>query len=183
MHGEDDVTTARLEIPTAALKALDAKLSGMQGIQQSKILLDGMRAAGRAVRKRAHEIAPVAASENYKRKPGKASLRTVPAYKIKAFVRELEPILEVRVKAAKRAPHFHLIELGRRIVVRGTAERTGGKRKAAKSKRTGERGKGTVIGKVDPKPFISLGGKYSNREQVAEMQKAIQKAISKLIGA
>jgi len=155
------MSTARFEIPDAAFRELDKKLAGMQGIQQSKILLDGMRAAGRAVRKRSMEIAPRPTTPKYKRGK-KASIKTIPAYKIKAFVRTMEPILEVRVKAAKRAPHFHLVELGHRIVTKAGVD-------------TGERTK--------PTPFISLGGKYSNREQVAEMQKAIKRAIAKLIGA
>jgi hypothetical protein len=174
------MSTVQFKIPDAALKALDKKLAGLQGIQQSKILLDGMRAAGRAVRKRAIEIAPTRRDEfesayavgmisestikswrSSQNKANKASLKTEPAYKIKAFVRELEPILEVRVKAAKRAPHFHLVELGHRIVTRSGVD-------------TGRR--------TRPTPFISLGGKYSNREQVAEMQKGIQRAITKLIG-
>jgi hypothetical protein len=154
------VSTARLEIPEQALRELDKKLVGLQGIQQSKVLLDGMRAAGRAVRKRAQEIAPVPTTKKYKR-GSKASLKTTPAYRIKAFVHELAPMLEVRVKAAKRAPHFHLVELGHRIVTKGGVD-------------TGER--------TTPTPFISLGGKYSNREQVLEMQKAIKRALSKLTG-
>ena len=172
--------TARFEIPEEALRQLDKKLAGLQGIQQSKVLLDGMRAAGRAVRKRAMEIAPTRRDEfesayamgmlsestikdwrKSQNTASKASLKTEPAYKIKAFVRELEPMLEVRIKAARRAPHFHLVELGHRIVTRSGVD-------------TGRRTK--------PTPFISLGGKYSNREQVAEMQKAIKRAISKLIG-
>ena len=154
------MTTARFEIPDAALRELDKKLEGLKGIQQSKILLNGMRAAGRAVRKRAIEIAPRPTTPGYER-GSKASIKTVPAYKIKAFVQELAPMLEVRVKAAKRAPHFHLVELGHRIVTKSGVD---------KGRRT------------KPTPFISLGGKYSNREQVAEMQKAIKRAISKLIG-
>jgi hypothetical protein len=154
------VTTASFVIPEAALRELDKKLAGLKGIQQSKILLAGMSAAGRAVRKRAMEIAPRPTTPGYRR-GDKASIKTIPAYKIKAFVREMEPILEVRVKAARRAPHFHLVELGHRIVTRSGVD-------------TGRR--------TRPTPFISLGGKYSNREQVAEMQKAIQRAITKLIG-
>jgi len=155
------MTTAKLEIPEQALRALDRKLAGIGGIAQSKALLDGMKAAGGAVRKRSKELAPVARSRGYKR-GRKASVRTLPAYKVKAFVRELEPILEVRVKAARRAPHFHLVELGHRIVTRGGRD-------------TGRR--------TQPTMFLSRGGKYSQAEQVAAMQQAFDKAIKKLIGA
>lgn len=153
--------SVKLQIPEQALRALDRKLASLGGIHQSKALLDGMKAAGGAVRKRAKELAPAAQTRGYKRGQ-KASIRTIPAYKVKAFVRELEPVLEVRVKAARRAPHFHLVELGHRIVTRGGRD-------------TGRRTK--------PAMFLSRGGKYSTAEQVAELQKAFDKAIKKLIGA
>jgi len=174
------VSTVALKIPERELRELDKKLAGLGGIHQSKILLDGMRASGRAVRKRAIEIAPTRKDDfesayamgmlsestikswrKSQNKANKASLKTEAAYKIKAFLRENEPVLELRVKAAKRAPHFHLVELGHRIVTRSGVD-------------TGRRSKA--------QPFISLGGKYSNREQVAEMQKAIKRALSKLTG-
>jgi hypothetical protein len=160
LYGVDDGMTVKLEIPEQALRALDRKLAGLGGIHQSKALLDGMKAAGGAVRKRGIELAPRGVTE--KARKGKAPLRSIPAWKIKAFVRELEPVLEVRVKAAKRAPHFHLVELGHRIVTRGGRD-------------TGRRTK--------PAMFLSRGGKYSTTEQVAELKKAFDKAIKKLIGA
>jgi hypothetical protein len=173
--------TVKLEIPENDLRELDKKLAGLSGVAQSKVLLDGMRAAGRAVRTRAKELAPIAQTPGYER-GAKASVRTTAAFKIKAFVRRDEPILEVRVKAAKRAPHFHLVELGHRIVTGGTVERTGGTKKAATSKRTGEQGKGKVKGDVKGRPFLSRGGKYSQAKQIAAMQAAARKAISKLTG-
>jgi hypothetical protein len=152
--------TVKLEMPEQALRELDRKLASIGGISQSKALLDGMKAAGGAVRKRGIELAPRGVTE--KTKKGKAPLKSVPAWKIKAFVRELEPVLEVRVKAAKRAPHFHLVELGHRIVTHAGRD-------------TGKRTK--------PAMFLSRGGKYSQVEQVRELQKAFDKAIKKLIGA
>ena len=153
--------TAALIIPQIELDRLDRKLKGLAGIDQSKVLLDGMRAAGRAVRTRAKELAPDAASAGYKR-GAKASVKTTAAYKVKAFLHENEPVLEVRVKASKRAPHFHLVELGHRIVTKSGVD-------------TGR--------KTKPQPFISTGGKYSEAAQKAALQDAMKRAIKKLIGA
>lgn len=155
------MNTATLTIPKAENDALDRKLKGLSGIDQSSILLSGMRAAGRAVRNRAMELAPVVTDRHYKRGP-KASIKRAAAYKVKAFLRENEPVLEVRVKASKRAPHFHLVELGHRIVTRSGVD-------------TGKR--------TRAQPFISTGGKYSQAAQKAELQAAMKRAIKKLIGA
>ncbi len=188
------MTTAKLEIPEAALRELDKKLAGLHGIHQSKVLLEGMRSAGRAVRKRSQELAPRPTTPGYKRGE-KASIKTVPAYKIKAFVRRLEPILEVRVKASGRAPHFHLVELGHRIVTGGTTRRlaavpinptTGdvqfSSRTAGVSRRTGERGKGKIKGRVAGRPFLSRGAYASRAEQIKMMSQAVQQAIRKISG-
>jgi len=153
--------TAALVIPTAELQQLDKKLAGLSGIDQSRVLLDGMRAAGRAVRERAKELAPDAASKGYER-GAKASVKTTAAYKVKAFLHENEPVLEVRVKASRRAPHLHLVELGHRIVTHAGVD-------------TGRRTKA--------QPFISTGGKYSEAAQKAALQAAAKRAIKKLIGA
>jgi hypothetical protein len=183
LHGTDErMSTVRFEIPKAAIDALDRKLKGMGGIAQSQILLKGMLGAGRAVRTRAKELAPVAQTKGYDRKQ-KASVKSVPAYRTKAFVRDMEPILEVRVKAARKAPHFHLVELGHRIVTGGTADRLQGSKRAPSSKRTGERGKGKIGGRVPGQMFLSRGGKYSTTQQIAEMQKAVKSALRKLTGA
>ena len=168
--------SVKLQIPEQSLRALDKKLASLSGIHQSKVLLDGMKAAGRAVRKRGIELAPRGVTE--KAKKGKAPLKSIPAWKIKAFVRDLEPILEVRVKAAKRAPHLHLVELGHEIHAPTVVFRSkSGKlvtRRGSPTRKIGRRTK--------PAMFLSRGGKYSTAEQVAELQKAFDKAVKKLIG-
>lgn len=172
------MSTVKMVIPTAELRAIDRKIAGLSGIEQSKVLLAGMRAAGRAVRTRAKELAPHGKQED---RQGRAALRSTPAYKITAFVRRNEPVLEVRVKAAKRAPHLHLVELGHDIVKGGTVPRKqGGKTPQAID--PSKTGKGRVVGRVAGRPFLSRGGKYSEPQQRAEMNKAIVKAIKKLIG-
>jgi hypothetical protein len=107
------------------------------------------------------------------------ALKTDQTWKIKAFVRRNEPVLEVRVKAAKKAPHFHLVELGHEV--HGAEilfpSRKGGlaTRKGGRMEKKGKRTK--------PTRFLSRGGKYSQSAQREAMNKAILRAIKKLIGA
>ena len=173
------MSTARLQIPEAELAKLQGKLAALGGVHQSQVLLNGMRAAGRAVRNRAKELAPAGKDED---RDGKASIKTDPAWKIKAFLRENEPVLEVRVKASSRAPHLHLVELGHEIVKGGTVPRiSGGKTPQAKDpKNTGQ---GRRIGqRTRAAEFLSRGGKYSEAQQAEALNKAALKAIQKLIG-
>jgi hypothetical protein len=173
------VSTARLQIPEAELAKLQGKLAALGGVHQSQVLLNGMRAAGRVVRNRAEELAPAGKDED---RGERASIKTDPAWKVKAFVRDDEPLLEVRVKAAKRAPHLHLVELGHEVVTGGTVPRIkGGKTPQARDpKKTGQ---GRRTGKrTRAAEFLSRGGKYSEAQQIAELNKAALKAIQKLIG-
>jgi hypothetical protein len=191
------MSTVRFEMPEKALQDLDKKLAGLGMVAQSKVLLDGMRSAGRAVRTRGQELAPVKKDEleaafavglisdktvaswrKARATAKKTALKTDAAWKIKAFLRRDEPILEVRVKAAKRAPHFHLVELGHEVHAPRVLFVSGGKvvtRKGAATRKVGKRTK--------PTRFLSRGGKYSKPQQLEAMQTAARKAITKLIGA
>ena len=192
------MSDVRLQIPEHELKKLDKKLAGLGMVSQSKVLLDGMRAAGRAVRKRGQELAPAKKDEfesafeagiisdstirqvrRARTQKKKAPLKTDTAWKIKAFLRRMEPVLEVRVKAAKRAPHFHLVELGHEV--HGAEilfpSRSGGlvTRKGGRMEKKGKRTK--------PTRFLSRGGKYSQPQQRQALNDAIVRSVKKIIGA
>ena len=173
------MSTARLTIPERDLQQLDAKLQGLSAVHQSQVLLNGMRAAGRAVRNRSKELAPAGSEPQEDR----AALRTIQAYKVKAFLQRDAPVLELRVKAAKRAPHLHLVELGHEIVTGGTVPRKrGGKTpRAAKPENTGQ---GKRTGRfTKPALFLSRGGKYSQAQQLKAINDAAIRAIKRITGA
>jgi len=198
------------DIANADLSAIDSLLGQIGGIAQAQALLTGMKSAGKVVSKRAAEVAPMRL-DKYKRSAGGkiisiSSIRKQGAYRVVAFVRDNEPVLEVRVKPSKRAPHAHLVELGHDIVTGGTKDtgRTSSdaglefdpklgrmrlkahrgrarSRLTAVSKRTKERGGGAVKGRVEGRPFILPAGAMTRQQQTAELVRSARQAIKDIL--
>lgn len=193
------------DVGTDELREIEQLLGRLGGIDQAAALKRGMAAAGNVVKRKAVETAPRRIS---KRKPDEKSISLTKrgSIRVVTFVRENEPVLEVRVKAARRAPHLHLIEVGHDIVVGGSKDygrtsqgqglefdaRLGRVRKrahrgssrsrlAAKSRRTGERGNGAIVGRVPPSPYLNPAGNFSQAEQKRQLMQAAKQAITDMI--
>ena len=169
-------------IPEADLAKLESYLSQLDIFAKGPAVKRVLRKAISVVGKRARELAPPA--QGYKT-PGyeggehPAKLSEAKAYKTSSG--EAEGLMYAKVFGAPPSlvPHFHLVEFGHKTVTGGTIARTSG-RTAAESRRTGERGKGTVKGFVEGRPFLGPAARDTLARQrqilVSELIKEIAKA-------
>ena len=93
-------------------------------------------------------------------------------------------IAGVARSADRAAPHAHLVEFGHRMVTRGTVERLNSERSAGRSRRTGRRGGGRVIGFVPPVPFVrrafDANAQGVKLAIVAEIGRGAEKEVAKM---
>ena len=154
------MATVEMQMQEHAFQELDRKLGQLQVIDRSKSLKKAMRRAMVSVRKAAQQEAP--SGEGTK----DAKLKQARAFRLKAWADRNEPAIVGKIGASKRAPHFHLVELGHRMMTRDKQQVSGPK---------------TPGGMVQPKPFLRPGV-WASREQVGAMlMQEVVKEIRKIV--
>lgn len=154
------MATVEMQLQEEAFRKLDRKLAQLQILDRNKALQTSMRRAMSTIRKVAQREAP--SGEGTKG----AKLRQAKAFRLKAWSDRNEPAIVGKIGASRRAPHFHLVELGHRMVSRDKRPVSGPK---------------TPGGMVQPRPFLSKGV-YATRQQVgAQLMQEVIREIEKIV--
>jgi len=180
---------------------IDQRLGELSILHRGKVLAEALKSGVAIVGRRYEELLP----RSIKKKVSGIHLADMPDEKVTEFetaVVALSGVEKTKRDARKLPPNIDwLLEHGHRIVVRGTAERifTPGKfnrrftlgrgytfeprrqHAASKSKRTGESGKGQVVGFVEPGHYLERAIQQEHHQCERMIIDVLDRAVAKVM--
>lgn len=162
-----------IDISDEFFREVDSQLAKLELIDRRPVLLAGVRKGLGLVRARVRAILPRPGYPGDKR--GLKALRDTLKTKVREYGHKVFGIVGYEWGAGS---HGHIVEHGHDIVVGGTSPKPGkGRKTARKSKRTGRRGEGRIVGWVEGRFYMERAVKQLGGQIEAAMVEHITKAI------